>query len=466
MDKHWDVIIIGGGPGGYVAAIRGSQLGKKVLLIEKNRVGGTCMNWGCIPTKYLLHQTQQYRELKENKHLDFSPEGVGIKWSSVQEGKQESVDRLVNGIEFLLQRNGVCLLQGRARLISEKEVAVQTDKETVFTGDAIVLATGSRAAELPFLRPNGSEIITSKEALGLTQIPERMSVVGAGAIGLEMGTIFGRLGSEVTILEILPTVLPGLDRDVALRLERFLKKQGLKIDTQMKIEACEVEGREVVLKGSHLKSQTPFEIRAETVLLAAGRSPNSEDFQGLDSRLVFDRQGFLKVDNHLETGIPGVYAIGDLVGGKLLAHKASHEGKIALENICGKIKKMNYDALPSAVFTEPELAMVGLTEAEAEKRGLKIRVGMFSLQASSRASTMGKNDGLVKILSGEDERIFGAQILSPHASEMIGEVTLAVEKGLKLDDLASAVHIHPTLSEAVMEAALQAKKEAIHALNN
>jgi len=465
MDKHWDIIIIGGGPGGYVAAIRGTQLGKRVLLVEKDRVGGTCMNWGCIPTKYLLHQSQQYRELKENRHFDPSCQGIGINWASVQKGKQDSVEKLVGGIEFLLKKNGVHLLSGYARLVSGREVAVQTDTEKVFSADAVVLATGSRAAELPFLQADGKQVITSREALSLTEIPERMLVVGAGAIGLEMGTIFSRLGSTVTVLEILPNVLPGIDRDMALRLERLLKGQGLKICTQTKIESSARDLGKVVLKGIHLKTQSPFEYEAEKVLLAVGRRPNSENFQDVDSRLVFDNQKFLKVNDRYETGIPGVYAIGDLIGGRLLAHKASHEGTRVVENICGKNNTMNNDAVPSAVFTEPEFAMVGMTETEAVERGFKIRAGHFSLQANGRALTLEKMEGLVKILSDEDERIIGAQILSPHASEIISEVTLAIQKDLKLKDLSSTVHIHPTLSEAVMEAALNARNEAIHMLN-
>jgi len=465
MDKHWDVIIIGGGPGGYVAAIRGSQLGKRVLLIEKDRVGGTCMNWGCIPTKYLLNQSQLFRDVMENRHIHSSTQKIGIDWASVQKGKQEAVDRLVGGIEFLLQKNGVCLQSGNARMISEKEVAVQTDTENVFNADAVVLATGSRPAELPFLKADGKVIITSREALSLTEIPRRMLVVGAGAIGLEMGSIFSRLGSEVTILEIMPNALPGIDRDMALRLERILKNQGIQIKTQTRIESSSLEQGRVVLKGTHMKTKVPFEYEAEKVLLAAGRCPNSEIFQEVDSRLVFDRQNFLKVSDRLETGIPGIYAIGDLIGGKLLAHKASHEGIVAVENISGGKLGVKNTAVPSAVFTEPEFAMVGKTEAEAGEEGLKIRTGYFSLQANGRALTLEKTDGFVKIISGEDDRIIGAQILAPHASELIGEVTLAVHNGLKLKDLSSSIHIHPTLSESVMEAALKADNEAIHMLN-
>ncbi len=465
MDEKCDIAILGGGPGGYVAALRGAQLRKKVVLIEKDQIGGTCMNRGCIPTKYLLHQTQMLRELKDNTNIDGPLEKLKLNWTRVQEGKRNSVERLVKGIEFLLKKNGVRILRGEARLKSEREVTVQSEEDTKIFADKIILATGSESASLPFLQPNGKEIITSRDALELNELPKRLLIVGAGAIGLEMGTIFQRMGCEVTILEIMPTVLPGIDRDMAVRLERLLKAQGLNINTQMKIENCDLTKGAVKLEGENLKTLSRFEFESDKVLLAAGRTPNSDELRERDARLAFDPQGFLKVDLNLETGIPGIYAIGDLIGGKLLAHKASHEGIIAVENACGKTKAMNYSALPSAVFTEPEFAYVGITETEAKDRGLSVRSGLFTLQANSRALTMSKMDGMVKILSDSEERILGAQILSPHASEIVMEVTLAIHNELKLHDLSSAIHIHPTISEAVMEAALKANGEALHMLN-
>ncbi|MCJ7581807.1 MAG: NAD(P)/FAD-dependent oxidoreductase, partial [Candidatus Aminicenantes bacterium] len=303
------------------------------------------------------------------------------------------------------------------------------------------------------------------DALELEELPRRLLIVGAGAIGLEIGTIFHRMGCDVTILELMPAVLPGIDRDMAVRLERLLKAQGLKIHTQMKIEKCDLKNGNVEVGGVNLKTMSPFGFEADKILLAAGRTPHSEEFMGKDTRLDFNPNGFLKVENNLETGIPGIYAIGDLIGGKLLAHKASHEGIIAVENVCGRKGQLNYDALPSAVFTEPEFACVGITETEAKNKGISLSSGLFSLQANSRALTMSKLDGMVKILSDSEERIRGAQIISPHASEIVMEVTMAIHNGLKLRDLSSVIHIHPTLSEAVMEAALKVKGEAIHMLN-
>lgn len=465
MEEKCDIAILGGGPGGYVAALRGAQLKKKVVLVEKEQIGGTCMNRGCIPTKYLLHQTQLLRELKENPNIDGPVEKLKLNWTRVQEGKRDSVERLVKGIEFLLKKNGVQIIRGEARLESEREVTVLSKEDTKIFPDNIILATGSESASLPFIQPNGNQIITSRDALELNELPLRLLIVGAGAIGLEMGTIFHRMGCDVTILEVMKNVLPGIDRDMAVRLERLLKAQGLKIHTQMKIEKCDLKNGDVVLEGINLKTLSRFDFEVDKVLLATGRTPNSEKFKGIDARLDFNPNGFLKVENNLETGIPGIYAIGDLIGGKLLAHKASHEGIIAVENACGRKKQLNYDALPSAVFTEPEFASVGITETEAKDKGISISSGLFSLQANSRALTMSKLDGMVKILSDSEERILGAQIISPHASEIIMEITIAIHNGLKLPDLSSVVHIHPTLSEAVMEAALKAKGEAIHMLN-
>ncbi len=264
MNEKCDIAILGGGPGGYVAALRGAQLKKKVVLIEKDQIGGTCMNRGCIPTKYLLHQTQMLRELKDNTNIDGPLEKLKLNWTRVQEGKRNSVERLVKGIEFLLKKNGVRILRGEARLKSEREVTVQSEEDTKIFADKIILATGSESASLPFLQPNGKKIITSRDALELNELPKRLLIVGAGAIGLEMGTIFQRMGCEVTILEIMPTVLPGIDRDMAVRLERLLKAQGLNINTQMKIENCDLTKGAVKLEGINLKTLSRFEFEADT----------------------------------------------------------------------------------------------------------------------------------------------------------------------------------------------------------
>lgn len=466
MGIKYDIAIIGAGPGGYVAAIRGAQLGKKVVLIERDELGGTCMNWGCIPTKYLLHQTKIYKELKDNKNIEGPVKVLKCNWKKVQEEKSRIIDRFVKGIEFLLRKNKIEVIKGTASVKNNHQVAVYAEGNEIFLeADKIIFATGSRPADVPFLMPNGREIITSREALELENIPQRMLIVGAGAIGLEMGTIFQRLGSKVSILEIMPTILPGYDKEIVTRLERHLKGQGLKIYTQMKIEKSLNRGGKVFLKGTCLRNKIPFEFEAEKVLLAAGRRPNSEDLGEVGSRFSFDKNGFVKVNSQLETGVPGVYAIGDIIGNNLLAHKASHEGIIAAENASGLKKEIRYDALPMAVFTEPEFASVGMTEQGALEKGINLQVGKFSLQANSRALTIGKTEGMVKIIADEKDRIIGAHILAPNASELIAEMTLVVDKAMSLRDVSSSIHIHPTLSEAVMEAAMNAKNKAIHVLN-
>lgn len=461
-----DIAVIGGGPGGYTAAIRCAQLKKKVVVFEEDAVGGTCMNYGCIPTKHLLHQTKLYKELKFSKKLDGPIDQILCNWKKVQEDKKKVVDRLVRGVEFLFQRYGIELVRAKAGLKDERTVIAKTkDGDRSYEADRIILATGSRSAELPFLKADGTSIVTSREALEFRDVPKSLLVVGAGAIGIEIGTIYHRLGAEVTILEILPSVLPGCDKEMGSRLEFVLKKQGLKVLTQMKIEQCAREDGKVVLKGTSLKNQAPFEFAADHVLLAAGRKANSEGLHAGRPFVVVNQYGCVEVNDRLETNVPGVYAIGDLIGGKLLAHKASHEGLAAAVNACGGRETVDLRALPMAVFTEPEFASVGLTEEEARQQSDQVRVGVFSFQANGRALTMDSPDGQVKIIAGREDRVLGAHILGASASDLIAELTLAMHKGLTVRDVASSIHIHPTLSEAVMEAALKVHGEAIHIMN-
>jgi dihydrolipoamide dehydrogenase len=466
MSEKWDVAILGGGPGGYVAAIRAAQLKKRVVLVEKDRIGGTCMNYGCIPAKYLLHQTKIFKEIKENKNIEGPLEKIECNWKKVQAEKSKIVDRLVKGIEFLMRKNGIEIIKGEGFVRSEKQIAVKTDEEEkILESDKIILATGSRPGSLPFLEPNGKEVVTSLEALEFEDIPKRMLIVGAGAVGLEMGLIYQRLGSEVVMLEIMPTILPGSDGEMATRLERILKQQGLKVHTQMRIERCAIKEGLVILKGTNLKTQSPFEFESEKVLLAVGRKPNTESLTEENLEFLVDEQGFVKVSSRLETSIPGIYAIGDMIGGYLLAHKASREGIVAAENASGIKAEMNHKALPVAVYTEPEFSSIGLTEEEAKEREIKIQIGLFSLQANGRALTLGRQEGMVKIIADEKDEIIGAHILAPNASEFISEISLAMKSALKIQDVSSSIHIHPTLSEAVMEAAMKAKNKAIHVLN-
>jgi dihydrolipoamide dehydrogenase len=465
MAEKRDIVIIGGGPGGYLAAMRGAQLKKSITLIEEDRIGGTCINYGCIPTKYLLHQTKVFREVGGTKNLEGPLGEVRLNWSKVQQGRRAVVDQLVKGLVFLLEKGKVEILKAPARLSADRTVVARTaEGERRFEADKVIVATGSRAAGLPFLKIDGRTVITSTEALELADVPKSLLIIGAGAIGLEMGSIYRRLGTDVTVLEILPQILPGSDKEAVTRLERALKKQGLKIFTEMRIDAAVVADGAVTLKGVSLRTNAPFEYRADKVLLSAGRKPNTEGLFDGESFLDMDR-GFIKVDAALETSVPGVYAIGDVIGGKLLAHKAYHDAVVAVENASGFTRAVGYGSLPAAVFTDPEFATVGLTQEEAAAKGIKVKSGVFPLQASGRAMTMEATDGLVKVLADDSDRVIGAHVVAPGASDMIPVLTMAVSKGLTLKELDGIIYVHPTLSETIGEAALKANGEALHILN-
>lgn len=467
MAEHKDIAILGGGPGGYVAALRAAQLRKSVVVFEADRVGGTCMNYGCIPTKTLLHETRQFHELKRQPRFTGPVADIGLDWAAVQARRQFVVDRLVTGLEFLLQKSRVVVVKGTARLLDGRTIAARTEAgESLYEADRIILASGSRSADLPFLKPDGRTVLTSREALELPEVPRSLIVVGAGAIGLEMGAVYARLGTEVTVLEILPQILPGADREVAGRLERALKKQGLKILTQMRIDASAATGGGIEFTGVNLKTDAPFAVRAEKALLAAGRRPNSEGLTDPPGLIELGRGGYVRVNEKLETNLAGVYAVGDLAGGKLLAHKAYHDGVVAAENACGLERNADYTALPMAVFTEPEFASVGLTEEEARERGVDVKIGQFLLQASGRALTMDAVEGTVKVIADADDTVIGAHVMAPAAGEMIPVLTMAVARKLKLRDVGHLIYIHPTVSEAVGEAALKARNEALHLLNS
>jgi dihydrolipoamide dehydrogenase len=466
MADQRDIVIIGGGPGGYLAAMRGAQLKKRITIVEADRIGGTCINYGCIPSKYLLHQTRILKEVGGTKTLEGPVGDIRLSWAKVQQGRQAVVDQLVKGLVFLLEKGRVEIVKGQARLRADKSVLVRTaDGERRIEADKVIVATGSRAAGLPFLQADGRTVLTSTEALTLPEVPKSLLVVGAGAIGLEMGSIYRRLGADVVVLEILPQILPGSDKEAVTRLERALKKQGLKIFTEMRIEAAEAAEGGVILRGVGLKTNASFEFKAEKVLLSAGRKPNTQDLFDGEPFLEMDR-GFINVNGALETNVPGVYAIGDVIGGKLLAHKAYHDAIVAVENASGMGRTVDYRALPASVYTEPEFATVGLTQEDAAAKGLKVKSGVFPLQASGRAMTMDATDGLIKVLADESDKVVGAHIVAPGASDLIPVLTMAVAKGMTLKDLEAIIYIHPTLSEAIGEAALKANDEALHILNS
>ena len=465
----FDLIVIGGGPGGYVAAIRAAQLGQKVALIEREELGGVCMNWGCIPTKFLLHQTGLLHQIEKNKYLVSSSTNQGLKldWTKLKQGRQKIVQQLVKGVEFLLNRNSIEVIKGEARLTSEGQVKITQEEgpSRLLKAKNILLATGSRPAQLPFLIPDGQKIITSRQLLDIDKIPEKLVVIGAGVIGLEMGTIFSRLGAKVVVIELLPSILPGAEESLTRRLSRILSRQGLDILTQMKVEKASLNGQNVVLEGYCSRTSKSFKEEGEKVLLAIGRKPNTEVLGEAAPKFKLSNGGFLQVNQYFQTTLPQVWAIGDLIGGKLLAHKASHQGIVAVENMAGKKQTFDENLVPLAVFTEPELASVGLTEKEVVEKGISYSLGQFPLRANGRAVTMDEVDGQVRILVDKEGCLLGAHLLAPHASEMITELVLAMKERVKVTEIGESIHIHPTLAESIMEAALNAAGRAIHTIN-
>jgi len=468
MSERREIIIVGGGPGGYLAALRCAQLGKRVTLIERDRIGGTCMNYGCIPVKYLLHQTRLYRDVRAAENLTGPVSDLRLDWSRVQTGKKKAVGNLVSGISFLLEKGKIEIKKGNARIAEDLTVTVESGQgEELLKAEKIIIASGSRASGLPFIQPDGSDVVTSTEALEFSAIPKSLIICGAGVVGLELGTVYHRAGTDVTILEIMPTILHSSDKEAAVRLERILKRQGLKIYTRVKMEKVEKEKEGYVLSGHSLDTNSPLSFSAEKVLISVGRNAETESLFKGQPFLETDRGGFLKVNQELETSLANVYAIGDVIGGKLLAHKAYYDALTVAETVCGKERRsVDYSAIPTAVFTEPEFASVGQTQEEAEEgRGLRTKIGIFPLHANGRAMTMESTDGMIKIVADGDDKIIGAHIISPSASEMIPVLTMAVARGMKLRDISSLVYIHPTVSEAIGEGALKAANEALHILN-
>ncbi len=455
--EEFDVAIIGSGSAGYVSAIRAADLGKKVVVIEHREVGGTCLNRGCIPTKALLKVAEVYETAKDSKTFGITVENVSYDPEAIQRRKQAVVKRLVSGIEFLFKSRKITVKKGTGKILDEHTVEISTG-ETVKAKD-IVIATGSEPAMIPVFKIDHKNVLTSDDALNLTNLPKDILIVGAGAIGTEFATFLSALGVKVTIVEMMPQVVPTLkDKKLAGMVQRLLEKRGVKILTGTKIENVEVakEG-EVVSTLS-----TGEEIHTEKVLVSIGRKLNSDGI-GLENIGVKTERGKILIDEYLRTNIPNVYAIGDVTGGLLLAHKAMKEGETAAEVIAGLDRKMDYRVVPWAIFTTPEIAAVGLTEEEAKEKGIEVKTGEFPFSANGKAVSMNLTDGEVKIVAKKDtEEIIGAQIVGPEASVMIAELALAVEKKLTLRDVADTIHTHPTLAEATMEAAKDALGEVIH----
>lgn len=474
MSNTFDVIVIGAGPAGYVCAIRAAQLGQQVAIVEawvdekqKSVFGGTCLNVGCIPSKALLDSSHKYVEAKSH----FAEHGIhvdvpGIDVQAMMQRKQQIVSQLTGGIAGLLKHNGVTVIEGRGKVLAGRQVEVTNAAGDVSQFDAsnVVLAAGSEPVNIPPAPVDGEFIVDSTGALEFDAVPERLGVIGAGVIGLELGSVWGRLGADVVLLEALDTFLPTMDEQIAKETAKIFKKQGLDIRLGARVTGTEVKDGKV-----HVSYQIDDDTKVEIfdrLIVSVGRRPRTHDLFSSDSGVSTDERGFIYVNDYCATEAPGVWAIGDIVRGPMLAHKGSEEGVMVAERIHGKPTQLNYDCIPSVIYTHPEVAAVGKTEQQLKAEGVNYKSGTFPFAAIGRALAAGDTDGMVKILSdAENDRILGAHCVGPSAADLVQQMVIAIEFGSSTEDIQLMVFGHPTLSEAVHEAALAVDGHAIHMAN-
>ncbi|MQA89323.1 MAG: dihydrolipoyl dehydrogenase [Gemmatimonas sp.] len=459
-DTPFDLVVLGAGPGGYIAAIRAAQLGMRVACVEKeDALGGTCLRVGCIPSKALLDSSELYHQMLHKASLHgFTVENIGVDVSAMLRRKDEVVTGLTRGVEGLFKKNQIEWIRGFGRLASDDSISVEgSEGSRAIRADNILIASGSVPVELPFLPFDHERIIDSTVALSISEVPEHLVVVGGGVIGLELGSVWLRLGAKVTVLEAMPTILPGMDGEVVKQASRIFKKQGFHIQTGAKVTGATRDGDRVTVDVEGAES-----IHADYLLVAVGRRAYTEEMGFEDAGIRMER-GVIQVDERYHTGVGNIYAIGDAIGGRMLAHKAEEEGIAAVEFMAGKQGHVNYDAVANVVYTWPEIASVGKSEEELKEAGIEYRVGKFPWAANGRAKAMAEADGMVKILAdASTDRLLGVHILGPRASDLIAEAAVAVEFEGSAEDIARSVHAHPTLPEAMKEAALAVDGRAIH----
>ena len=458
---NYDVIVIGSGPGGYVCAIRCAQLGLKTAIVEgRDTLGGTCLNVGCIPSKALLHASHSYHEATHNfEKMGLIINSPKIDFKKMQDYKNDVIAQNTKGIEFLLKKNKIDWLKGWAKLNAQKQVIIDED---VYDAKSVVIATGSEASSIPNVEIDESRIVTSTGALSLSKIPKSMVVIGAGVIGLEMGSIYSRLGTEVTVIEYLDHITPGMDLEISKNFQRTLKKQGLKFIMGAAVQsAISTKSKATVI---YKKSDVETKIETDIVLVSTGRKPfiDGLNFKEIGGELT--HTGQIKTDNKWKTSIDGIYAIGDAITGPMLAHKAEDEGMAVAEVLSGKHGHVNYNVIPGVIYTTPEVANVGKTEEELKEAGITYKVGKFSFMGNGRAKAVFQGEGFVKLLADEaTDRILGCHLIGPAAGDLIHEICVAMEFGASAQDIAMTCHAHPTFSEAMREAALACGDGAIHA---
>ena len=462
-DTEFDVIVIGSGPGGYVAAIRAAQLGLKTACVEsRDTLGGTCLNVGCIPSKALLHASELYEEAHSGALAKWGVKtsGLELDLDAMHASRLEAIKSLTSGIAFLFKKNKVEWLKGHGRFIDANTIDVGG---TAYKAKNVIIATGSSVMPLPGVTIDNEVVLDSTSALELAKVPDTMVVVGGGVIGLELGSVWRRLGAKVTVVEFLDQILPGMDGEVRKEAAKILKKQGFEIRTSTKVARIERKGEKAVLAVEPAAGGAAETIEADAVMVCIGRRPNTDGLDLDKAGLATNKRGQIEVDHDFRTGVPHIYAIGDVVPGPMLAHKAEDEGIAAAEIIAGQVGIVNHDVIPSVVYTMPEIAGVGLTEEDAKARGHEVKIGKFPMLANSRAKTNKEPDGFVKVIAdAKSDRVLGVWMIASVAGTMIAEAALAMEFGATSEDIAYTCHAHPTHSEAVKEAAMAVQGKPIH----
>ena len=467
MEDNFDLVVIGGGPGGYVCAIRAAQLGLKAACIEsRGALGGTCLNVGCIPSKSLLNLSENFHKAKK----DFNQQGIeleGIKLNieKMMSNKNKSVQVLTKGVEFLLKKNKVTYFRGKGVLLSNNDIVVygNENKRTNIKAKNIVIATGSEVTSLPGIEIDEKNVVSSTGALSFDKVPNRLVVIGGGYIGLEMGSVWSRLGSEVTVIEYLDFITPGMDREISNEFQKILTKQGIKFKMGSKVNSVNKKGEMVSINYTDLKKSKEETIEVDKVLVSVGRKPYTEGLNLSKVGVKKDKKGRIEVNHKLQTSVQNIYAIGDVIKGPMLAHKAEEEGIAVAEILAGQAGHVNYDVIPGVVYTSPEVATVGKTEEQLKSEKRSYKIGKFPFLANSRAKVNNETEGFVKILAdSKTDKVLGVHIIGPHCGDMIAEMALAMEFGASAEDIARTCHAHPTHTEAIKEAALAVDKRPIH----
>ena len=466
MSEKFEVVVIGGGPAGYVCSIRLSQLGYKTACVDsRSTLGGTCLNVGCIPSKSLLNLSEKYHNAKNLSEKGIEISSVKLNLDKMMQNKEKAVLNLTKGVEFLLKKNKVTHIKGLASFKSNNKISVivEDKSEKIIETNKIVICTGSDSATLPKVNFDEKFILSSTGALSLKSVPKKMVIIGGGYIGLEMGSVWSRLGSEVTVIEYLDHITPGMDREISNEFQKILTKQGIKFKLGSKVEAVSNKGNLVSITYTNLKDSKKENIEVDKVLVSVGRKPYTEGLNLTKVGVKRDNKGRIEVDKKLQTSIKNIYAIGDVIKGPMLAHKAEEEGIAVAEILAGQAGHVNYDVIPGVVYTSPEVATVGKTEEQLKEEKRSYKVGKFPFLANSRAKVNNETEGFVKILAdSKTDKVLGVHIIGPHCGDMIAEMALAMEFGASAEDIARTCHAHPTHTEAIKEAALAVDKRPIH----